>query len=524
PNRDNDEERTTEGAQDNDNNTIDYTKENDIVGITVSVGPSHLLPDSGSITISIPSSIRAFAADGSKLNGGDLTLDLSDADGEKLEQLVIQGHVTFYVEGKDTLTNAAVISASISNGERSADDAVTLLPVDLEIAISQSTPDVFVPGEDEGLEGGYIPINADNDNGSDFIMEQGRSTGFPTTRDFDAGHTPDEDDLVKLAVSLPSNLPSCQARLRIETINDARGEIRIWEDREKQTLFALDQYQSVGAMPDELWIEGTKEGRVRREITLIQDIKVGTTKMEGDRLKLTVTPVVLDFKVLTHNEIPDTLEVDGFIRSGKDNDIEIVGTLMKRNLGGNAVLLQRVGLFPPGNTTAAARYNPPITNTSVPIDQWHFNYSPPNEARFMIDSNPGVASSYPKYPTVGTPVNQNDLLVIPFYDNPGISPEILFPEGFDGVARIKHQFLFLSYLSWEFSDGSIYVLAKTNWSVKWHGDYSKLTNGEYQWIPAATAGNFGNDQFARENAEIGSGFELPLPEAKVAGSKYRKIP
>jgi len=77
-----------------------------------------------------------------------------------------------------------------------------------------------VPEDKEESEGGYIPINANNDNGSPFKMVDGKSTGFPEKRDFDPSEknlAKEDKEFVHLKPELPQGMDSADSGNMIVT-------------------------------------------------------------------------------------------------------------------------------------------------------------------------------------------------------------------------------------------------------------------------------------------------------------------
>jgi hypothetical protein len=341
----------------------------------------------------------------------------------------------------------------------------TLLPVDLKIAQSQSTPDQFVLESDEEAVGGFIPINADNDNGSDFIEENGVSTGFPETRDFEAGHTPNEDDMVKISISLPTGVQGLQAKLKIGQILESRAEIKLWKDQEKLDAFTLDQYQAADVFPEHLWIEGIKEGDTERELTLILELKIGLLETEADKIKLTVTPVVKNFFTYT-DDVPSLIS-NVIISSASDfwpirTRVEMVDV----NLGGTPEFVQTLSM---ADGIAANLYS----STGTLLNSWQYDFAPPHNDKTLTDC---TQEAYPIYHQIPLPEIPNPYQ--PNYDETGLRiaeitdrPQVAIQDVVglaDQATEVDHQWNFNSYAVWKFSDGSIYTLSYTVWNIRWN--------------------------------------------------------
>jgi hypothetical protein len=409
-------------------------------------------------------------------------------------------------------------------------DPPPLPPVEMRIASKAgATPDSdLLPSEQNLTPGGYVPINANNDNGSDIKKVDGIPTGFPEKRDFDADHLPkDDNELVRLKLSVPHSVP-LTARVRIE--NTGRGRIKLWKDRRKNELFLADGQvdKPFADLPDELWVEGTKEGEVERETTIYLEIITGAKAVKGTKIKVTVTPVLKNYQSAAANSNEPVLGHDFYGRpvlvcglfpappNPPSQNIIIRADILKTNAPGQPKQIQTVREVNPGGVAAKLKKNlGPIVRTFT------FDFAPPNNGKQLVD----IASISPPYTgfpyyghetqeTVGNTVSTwiGDTPTRPFID-------IVLPKS-DESFELDYSTYFIDTVVWEFPDGSAYPLGKTEWNIRWAGALWTLPKNEgeplgfadYTWTPSANNHNNVSTTFTRDNTEP----VLLLPSANQA--------
>ena len=385
----------------------------------------------------------------------------------------------WHLKYANCINDIGMITAIARKKSTNVDHGILLLPVEIKIAKSQSNDTDYLSEEKEESEGVYIPINADNDNGSPIIMVSGHSTRFPTIHDFDAANLDrDDDELVHMKVEVPTGLGSSFSG-KLVVAENGRAKIKIWKDRKKTQLFKLDEWVSFPNLPQSLYVEGVKEGAEEREIDLKLLIKVGAVTAEGDAVKITVTPILKNFVASAKRAQPVVFsETSGNLRivSGPgDSNIKVTSFIKDRNMPGQPHTIQTVKMESPSNI-AAKLFE--VSEPEVPIQTWAFDFKTPHQGKTLVDS---FSEDNPVYSNYNT-FYESGLVRHEIIDNPAFS--------FNQVSGALSQFtdidvtwLFDDYAVWTFSDGSLYALGKTNWSVRWKVRFSRVSNNPlvYTW-------------------------------------------
>jgi hypothetical protein len=153
----------------------------------------------------------------------------------------------------------------------------------------------------------YVPINANNDNGSSVTHE------IPTYRDFDIeymsqyGEPFADEDLIEANVTINpnANLPGYFV---VSVTNNGVGEIRLWHNRYKDTPTGYSSPRAEGVftlenLPRTFYLEGVEpsatvgESVIRVRYVFIRSNGEPTTAGLG-LLDATVTPVIEEFKIV----------------------------------------------------------------------------------------------------------------------------------------------------------------------------------------------------------------------------------
>lgn len=119
--------------------------------------------------------------------------------------------------------------------------------------------------------GGFVPLNADNDNGSVVTNR------IPAVRDFAVHPIPDEDDLVKVAIYANAAPSSGIFALRVS--NHGKARIRLWDTATKQNKIIPGHFRH---LPTQIYVEGVQEGAAEREIDLTVEYKENHNLIRGE--------------------------------------------------------------------------------------------------------------------------------------------------------------------------------------------------------------------------------------------------
>src|SRR5262249_29964705 len=139
----------------------------------------------------------------------------------------------------------------------------------------------------QSTNGGNVPVNGDNDNGS-AINADLKHPRVPARRDFDVAPLPFNDPELIAGSVTGLNLPPGGTWTVTVTSTDA-GSAKLWKDQKKTAAFT-----SADA-PGGFFVEGTHESPERADITITATYTVpGTPPFTGSAI-ITVTPVIISF-------------------------------------------------------------------------------------------------------------------------------------------------------------------------------------------------------------------------------------
>jgi hypothetical protein len=320
--------------------------------------------------------------------------------------------------------------------------------------------------------GGYVPVNADNDNGSWL------SNGIPAQRDFNVQPLPNADpDLKAATVSYPPGVIT-----GISLVYSGNGRAALWTDQKKTTPYAVPTPPVASTT---FYVEGTRPSSALWDIALKVDYLSGSTPKTITTPAITVTPVVTTFTV-TPKAAPSVV-----FNNGTDGRTGLAtSTLASPGLG--------------------ATFNAQVTRTNTGGTGWFIqnftdvvNGSPGGPAAgwvFTADSglpnlntllNPGV--SFPILDNAPNPPN-------PFYPQgfstegsdantlkmtADDSPDTFRPANSDKLQNIDVTDRIKLYVVWQFADSSIYTLASDNWAVIFEADTYRQGSGVVNILPAS---------------------------------------
>jgi hypothetical protein len=322
-------------------------------------------------------------------------------------------------------------------------------------------------------KGGYVPVNADNDNGSWL------SNGIPAQRDFNVQPLPNADpDLKAATVSYPPGVIT-----GVSLVFNGNGLAALWTDKVKTAAYNVPN-PPVSSIT--FYVEGTRPSSVLWDIALKVDYVSGGTPMSFTTSCITVTPVV-DLFTVTPHAAPSVVFDNGV------NGLQGLATSP-----------------PPPTNPPGATFNAEVTRTNTGGTGWFIqnftdvvNGSPGGPAAgwvFTADSglpnlntllNPGV--NFPILDNVPNPPN-------PFYPQgfnrdgsdantlkmtANDSPDTFRPANSDKLQNIDVTDRIKLYVVWQFADSSIYTLASDNWAVIFEANRNVPTLGVADILPAS---------------------------------------
>ena len=362
---------------------------------------------------------------------------------------------------------------------------VDVLKLDLDIG--------SVSEEDEETVGGFVPVNADNDNGSTVTHD------IPATRDFDTdGYT--DDDLVPISLSLQPTT-GLSGTLRLRKVEGGRDRIKVWETTGKGTEVSLPKTWTVGTdtIPATLFIEGLKEGQALRDIDLVLEYLQGGTVLCDDKVKATVTPVLSNLVAVACTNVPDYYV-------GADT----LEMLWSNGGWGTPTVSMKSAVWNITNPAGQLRVVQHVNNQGLLASgagainsdggKWKWDFAPPHGGATLVDGFGTGATWDPFYAD-----DDASAILYKSDDTPRIwvgPDEILPASGKSTAIDIKQNFTM--YAVWQFSDDTVYFLGNTTWNIRYQGVLTN-TAGTIAFPGGADNKTTGSSGFTRDNADQNTG-------------------
>lgn len=354
--------------------------------------------------------------------------------------------------------------------------------------------------------GGYVPLNANNDNKSVI------TNGVPAVRDKDTSPIEKEQDLVQVTMAIKSGLPpDWPVAYTLSAAQNGHGRITAWNTMSKQVPFGTSfTLQGTASAWPICYIEGIAEGYAVKEITLT--LKVFPQNATGpslDNVNVTVTPVLtnLSASITTQNQ-PGNCQKDSKgnwgIKSNSGNGPNtcmFVTSAINNGIGGSLQLIQDASNQNNLQNGKGASLGNNMFKT--------FDFDPKN---IKNPGDPLVDCWKNPIPYYGTPIWKSVMgngpggttITVTDYDTPGLSFANLWNVNAPPITIDVTQ-KFQLYAVWAYSDGTFYPLANTTWSVRYAGVITSIGVGGF--FPGFTAnkgnGNTGSPSFSdsmRSNA------------------------
>ncbi len=395
-------------------------------------------------------------------------------------------HLQACAAGTTIITLTATDVAAHPSSSNDAAAAATDDFVDLEV--------VGVTAQNKINVGGFVPVNADNDN------KLTLTNYVPATRDFDIGPSDapakrqNEKDMKQITLAARSK-PNQQRSVRLTWVEAGQDRIKIWRSQDKQQAALQSGVTwALGAQPATLWVEGICEGSELRDVTLTLDLLDAQGHvLKWSDAKFTVVPVL------------DSLEVTTVGRPG----------LGKDPIGGNWAILSGKGLAA-GSDTATMQAKVEVRSLghvrliqnahNVGKGMAYSNGSPAKQFDFL--GNPGkTLLDVPDPPGRQDPpfytykeVNPGTLIqMVTANDNPWIALVGALPTpGAAGTLDVS--FILDLWAVWQFPDKSIWPLGYTTWWVTFAGRITQPAgNGDPTFAPSSGNANTPSSGFTRAN-------------------------
>ena len=127
-------------------------------------------------------------------------------------------------------------------------------------------------GQAKVKKGAYIPVNANNDNGSKLTNHL--PIGPKAKRDFDVAPDAKEKSLVKcrLIVRAPG---IANPSVRLSATSSGRAVIKVWDTAHKDNQITLPKTWTLAQMPEQVYVEGVVTGAAEREVDMTLELLDG---------------------------------------------------------------------------------------------------------------------------------------------------------------------------------------------------------------------------------------------------------
>jgi hypothetical protein len=399
-----------------------------------------------------------------------------------------------FVFNPSASTPGAYLVRAWANDQTNCHDSATVnvLKVDLDVGTVSET--------DEETVGGFVPVNADNDNGSTMTDH------IPATRDFDAnGYT--DNDLVPISLSLQPTT-GLSGTLQLRKVEGGRDRIKVWETTGKVAEVPLPKTWTVGtdAIPTTLHVEGMKEGEALRAVDLVLEYLEGSAVVCDDKVKATVTPVLQDLEATVASGADPGLVNDPVLgwaivseAGGTGAAFTLKAEALKTNVDGELKHVQNVK-----NVNNLAGATPPMAAGAILDDGTErlWDFAAPNAGNFLLDVY--AAGDFPFYALMESRTTVGDVETVQADDSPALSltgpVNSVLPSAGD-TTELDVSFEFQTFATWKFDDNTVYFLGKTTWNVRYAGDISRPAGGgNPTFAKGADNNNNGSTGFTRSNA------------------------
>jgi hypothetical protein len=345
-----------------------------------------------------------------------------------------------------------------------------------------------VKDTDKQKVGGYVPLNANNDNGSKVDIR----SRLPAKRDLEVNPIKNEKDLVQINLSVAGAMAGDTVKLSVT--NTGRARIKVWDTPTKNNEVTLPQTWDAAKLPAKLYVEGFLEGKAEREIKLTLELIRKGTSITNDWLMITVTPVLQELKVeLTKGCDPDL---------GQDNLLEVIDSRLPKKdpdatmtlrtkvikgdrLKGDIWLVQTIQ----NKNWLAAGKGADVDGTKM---TWDFGTVDAVDYAGKRLSDAAKTTQMPMYRNKAMWTTAGISRSVQAYDSPMLPLEIDMTSVLPAVGKkttVDVSQEFDTYSAWLYDDDTIYYLGKVTWSVRYNGEVTQPKAGTYAYKKLANNKN-----------------------------------
>lgn len=368
-----------------------------------------------------------------------------------------------------------------------------------------------VANGDKNNPGGYVSVNANNDNGSALTYSDGKtavpqgSYGIPTKRDIDVepmpfgpdGKTRIEDkDLLQITIAttgLKVGGPE-KVVLSVASIANARSTVLFFEDKSKSkgvSLPATWQAKAVGGVPASVYLEGRLESASLKERSLTLQIQnADGTVVATDTCVFTVTPVLTNLVVTTAaGSAPDLtntpgigLLIDSASGGGGKEAFTLNASAQWDKVPGKLKFIQTVQ-----NVNNLKIGN--VAGWGADKGPRKYDFAAPNSGMSLVDGTP--IPFYARLENANDPAQNGGVATLSNDDSPALGPNdvnsILPAVG--GNTNVDVTFSYVTHAAVAFDDKSIYCLGQQSWNVRFHGNFAAPNANLIGWAKGANNKN-----------------------------------
>jgi len=356
---------------------------------------------------------------------GVVTVDYATSDGTAVagtDYTTASGTVTFQpgvtsqtitvgIIDNDSYTDQTVyFTTALSNPS----NATLGMPSDCTVNIKDDDPvptiDITiagVPRAQQNNPGGYVAVNANNDNGSNLTYADGKTVvpvgtyGIPTMRDFDPKNVKlaaADPDLLLLTISTLGLKAGGPETIVLSVTSAGRAKVQLWDTATKNNQIASPTTWTLATLPlgGAFYVEGLLEGAALMEITVKVQIQLNGAPVATDTCVLTVTPVLTNLLVTaTAGWAPDIVNSPGlgwFIDTRpagmKGNSFTVDASAQWNNVRGDLKFVQTASFA----NNLAKPFGASIT--TVPVTNLTFDFGAPYAGTALNDGNPKTIPFY----------------------------------------------------------------------------------------------------------------------------------
>lgn len=329
-----------------------------------------------------------------------------------------------------------------------------------------------------------VPVNADNDNGSNV------TNGIPTQRDFNVNPLPKADpDLLQGTVTA---LNVAGGGTWTRTLTQIGGQIKLWTDAKKSAAFTTPP---AGQLTATFYIEGFHESVSANDVKLSFKYTVNGNSYTSNNLTITVTPLIQSFTVTPGLDAGDANKQNIIFFNGTDGNQGLAAltpklipgasfksVVVKTGLTGNLMFIQNVSDAVNGNNGTKKPDGTPVgwlyqDNTGQIVTLKHPGYP-------ILDVNTGANDQTAVHNFQSVLSADKTTVTITFDDSPRTLTPANPPNPNTGIA-VDLLFKARTYVVVEWkqvasnSGGAaipvFYFLAYDNWQANFWGTTPKAT-------------------------------------------------